>query len=123
MSEVCKANIGKAGKRRRMQVGWVAAISSVALVAAFAVFHVPWQWRTLVFLPAAMAAVGFLQATRNTCIAHASRGTIEHEDFSTSPAPPDELAASRRVAASIRRDAILIGFAAAAISVALAFVL
>jgi hypothetical protein len=122
MTEACKANIGAAGKKRRMQFGWVAAGFSVALVVAFAVFHVPWQWRSVVFLPSAMAATGFLQVMRNTCVAHAARGTIEHEDFSTTPAPPDELAASRRVAATIRRDAVLIGFAAAAVSVALAFV-
>ncbi len=121
MTEACKANIGKAGKRRRMQVGWIAAGLSVACVIAFVVFHVPWQWRSLVFLPSAMAATGFLQAMRNTCIAHAARGTIEHEDFSTTPAPPDELAASRRVASSIRRDAVLIGLASSALSVALAF--
>lgn len=121
MTEVCKANIGAAGKRRRMQFGWIAAGLSVVCVVCFVAFHVPWQWRSLVFLPSAMAATGFLQAMRNTCIAHASRGTIEHEDFSTTPAPPDELAASRRVASSIRRDAVIIGLAASAISVALAF--
>jgi hypothetical protein len=121
MAEVCKANIGKAGKRRRMQVGWVGSIVSVALIVAFAIFHVPWQWRTFVFLPSALAATGFLQAMRNTCVAHAARGTIEHEDFSTTPAPPDELAASRRVAATIRRDAVIVGFATTIVSVALAF--
>jgi hypothetical protein len=122
MAEVCKANIGKAGRKRRMQVGWVAAILSASLVGAFVFFHVPWQWRTLVFLPSAMAAVGFLQATRNTCIAHASKGTIEHEDFSTTPAPADELEASRRVASTIRRDAVMIGFVCAALAVVSAYV-
>ena len=122
MAEVCKANIGKAGRKRRMQVGFVAAILSAALLGAFVFFHVAWQWRTLVFLPSAMAAVGFLQATRNTCIAHASKGTIEHEDFSTTPAPADELEASRRVASTIRRDAVMIGFVCAALAVATAYV-
>ena len=101
MTEVCKANIGKAGRRRRMQVGWVGTGISVALVAAFAIFHVPWQWRSLAFLPSALAATGFLQAMRNTCVAHAARGTIEHEDFRRRPLRPTS---SPRADASRRRS-------------------
>jgi hypothetical protein len=90
-------------------------------MVAFALFHVPWQWRSLVFLPAALSATGFLQARRNTCIAHAARGTFEHEDFSATKAPLEDVAASRKVAIGIRRDAVLVGLAVSALSVALAF--
>jgi hypothetical protein len=40
-----------------------------------------------VFFPAAASAISFLQASRNTCVMRAQEGTIEHDDFSTEPAP------------------------------------
>jgi hypothetical protein len=76
----------------------------------------------LLFLPGATAAVGLLQARRNTCIKRAAEGTFEHDDFSTTQAPDDEVAASRVVAAGIRRDTVLAGLVAAAIGVASAVI-
>jgi hypothetical protein len=122
-AQVCRPNISSAGRRRRRLVGYVAAAVAVAFLAGLAFTHAAWWWRTLVFLPAAMAAVGFLQASRSTCIAHAASGTFEHEDFSKTPAADEDVAASRKMAASIRRDAVLIGLACAAVSVASAFVI
>ncbi len=121
-AQVCKPNISAAGRRRRRLVGYVAAAITVTLLASFVTWHVAWWWRTLVFMPAALAAIGFLQASRGTCVAHAAKGTFEHEDFSTTAAPDDEVAASRRVAALIRRDAMIVGFVCAALGVATAYV-
>ncbi len=105
-----------------MSVGYVATAVGVALGAAGVALHWPWYARAAVFFPAALAAVGFLQATRNTCIARANEGTFEHDDFSTTKAPDDEVAASRKVAATIKRDALVIGIVAAAAFAASAFV-
>jgi hypothetical protein len=121
--EVCKPNISGAGRKRRIVVGWVSLAVSGGLLGAGVVLHWPWYARAVVCLPAAMAAVGFLQATRHTCIARAAEGTFENEDFSTTPAAADEVAASRKVAASIKRDALLIGLASGALAAATAFVL
>jgi len=122
-NEVCKPNISAAGRRRRRVVGWVGVAAGVAALGAGAVLHWPWYVRAgAVFVPAALAAVGFLQATRATCIARASEGTFENEDFSTTAAPPDEVAASRKVAAGIRRDAVLIGLLSAAVAAATALI-
>jgi hypothetical protein len=114
----CTPNISGSGRRRRRNVGYAAAGLAAILAAAFVVAHVEWYVRIVVFVPAAMAAVGFLQASRNTCLAHASKGTIEQEDFSTTKASEEEVAASRLVAAGIRRDSLLIGAAAAMVAVA-----
>lgn len=124
MSEalVCRPNISAAGRRLRNRFGVVATVVAVALFGAFIAAHVGWAWRGLVFLPSAMAAVGFLQARRHTCLKHAAAGSFEHDDLSATPAPEDEVAASRKVAAGIKRDALLIGLAGATLSVASAFV-
>jgi hypothetical protein len=99
-------------------MGVVASGLTVALAIAFIVSHAAWYVRTLVFVPAALSAIGFLQASRNTCVAHARQGTFEHNDFSMTKAPADQVEASRRVASGIMRDALLLGIAAAAVAAA-----
>ncbi len=113
---VCKPNISGAGRRRRRIAGYISAAVTMALFAGLALSHAAWGWRMLVFLPAATAATCVLQARRGTCLAHAAKGTFEHEDFSATKAPEDEVSASRRVAAGIRRDAALVGLACAVVA-------
>ena len=88
------------------------------LLSVLVVLQTPWYLRALVGLPAALAAVAFLQVRRNTCVARAAEGTFERDDFSKTAAPADEVAASRRVAAGILRDAALIGLVGAALAAA-----
>lgn len=105
-----------------MMVGWVGLGLGVLLLALGIVLHWPWYARLVVALPALAAGSGFFQATRNTCIMRANEGTFENDDFSTRPAEADEVAASRKVAAGIRRDMILVGIAAAALAAASAWI-
>jgi hypothetical protein len=116
----CKANISPSGRRRRLRFGNQWLIVSVALLVVLVVMRVPWYSGLLLFIPAALSAVGILQARRNTCIMRAKEGTFEHDDFSATKAPDAEVAASRAVAAQINRDVILIGIAGAAIGVVVA---
>jgi len=111
---VCKPNISAAGRKRRVMFGWIAAAAAVGLAGLAIALHWHWYLRATLFFPAAMAAVGFLQARRNTCVARAMEGTFENDDFTTTKAPDDEVAASRAVAKTIKRDALLIGLASAA---------
>ena len=103
-------------------MGVVATCITLALALGFVVAHTTWYVRTLVFLPAAMAGIGFLQASRSTCVAHARQGTIEHEDFSMTDAPADQVEVSRRVASGILRDSLLVGLAAALLAIATALI-
>ncbi|HET6284672.1 MAG TPA: hypothetical protein VFH73_27190 [Polyangia bacterium] len=95
---------------------------AVLMVAAFAALGVAWYWRGLVFFPATLAAFGFLQAHRNTCVRRATEGTFEHQDLSKTTAAADEVAASRRVAAGINRDAVLLGVVSAVVAMAVTMV-
>lgn len=67
-------NIGRVEIARRMQVGWVGAIVTIAVCIVLPVAHVPAVWRLLLFLPAALAASGFLQAYMHFCAGFGSRG-------------------------------------------------
>jgi hypothetical protein len=117
---VCKANISPAGRRKRTRFGTLWLVVSVAAFVLLVVLRAPPYVGLLMFIPASLSAVGLLQARRNTCIMRAQEGTFENEDFSTVKAADDEVAASRKVAARINRDVILIGIAGAAIAVAVA---
>lgn len=119
--QVCKPNFSGPGRVRRLRFGWVMALAAVAMFVAFVLAHSSWYIRLAVFVPSAMAAVSLLQVTRNTCVAHAAKGTFEHDDFSTTKQSDDDAAASRRVAATIYRDALLVGVATACVAVASAF--
>ena len=114
---VCRPNISAAGVRRRMRFGAVSAALTVLLAVSMIIARVRWFWCLAVFVPAALAGVGFLQAGRKTCVARAAEGTFEHEDFSKTPAPEDDVLRSREVATRINRDSILIGLAAVALTV------
>jgi hypothetical protein len=119
---ICKPNISASGRRRRSIFGIANVALGVALLAALIVLKWPFYLRATVFVPAAMAAIGFLQAMRNTCVARAKEGTFENDDFSTVRASDDDVAASRKVAAGIMRDALLIGLACALLAAASALV-
>ena len=114
----CTPNISPAGIRRRRRLGAQLAGISVAAAGAGMILQAPWIARAAVFFPAAASAIGYLQAGRNTCVLRAREGTLEHDDFTTEPAPAADVAASRRVATGIYRDAVLIGLGAAAIAAA-----
>ncbi len=79
----------------------MATVVSLGLLALFIARGSAWYLRALVFLPAGLAAVSLLQVRRNTCVARAAEGMFEHDDFSRTPAPADDVAASRRVASGI----------------------
>jgi uncharacterized protein YfiM (DUF2279 family) len=113
----CKPNISAAGRRRRTRFGNQGLVASVVLLVVLVIFRVRWYWGLTMFFPAALSAVGHLQASRHTCVMRAKEGTFEHEDFSTTKAPDEEVVASRAVAAGINRDTVLIGLAGAAIGV------
>lgn len=123
MSEgaVCKPNISARGRRLRRRIGYVAIGLALGVAALTIGLHAPWFLRALVFIPAAGAAVTLLQVRRNTCVARAKEGTFEHDDMSKTAAAEDEVAASRRVAATIQRDGLLIGAASAAVAAATVF--
>jgi hypothetical protein len=112
----CRPNISPAGVRLRQRFGAIGAAVAALVAGGLVVTHARWPWSFGVFLPAALAGVGFLQASRKTCVARAKEGTFEHDDFSKTPAAPEDAQRSRRVAAGINRDSALIGLAAVALT-------
>lgn len=112
----CRPNISGPGRRRRTAVAVGLGVVALGLWVGLMVAGASWPWRLLVGLPAGVAVLSGLQVRRNTCVAHAAAGTFEHEDFSTTKVEAEFAAASRRVAATITRDGVLVGVAVAVLA-------
>ena len=69
-------NIGPAEIRARRMAGWMGLGATILLWILFFVFRVPAAWRLLLFFPAMMSAVGFLQAAMHFCAAFGMRGVF-----------------------------------------------
>jgi hypothetical protein len=72
----CKPNFSGAGRRRRLRVGVLFAVLSVALAATFIVLHVSWYLRLSLFIPVAATTITLLQVSRNARVAHDAKGTL-----------------------------------------------
>jgi len=71
-------NIGRAEVRQRWVVGWIGLAATVAAWIACSVFEVAPVWRIALFIPASIAATGFLQAAWHFC---ATFGVLGRSNF------------------------------------------
>lgn len=69
-------NIGPAERRARRMVGWIGLVTTILLWAIFVLARTPQLWRLLVFLPASMAAAGFLQSALHFCAGFGMKGVF-----------------------------------------------
>jgi glucan phosphoethanolaminetransferase (alkaline phosphatase superfamily) len=69
-------NIGQAEIRSRRQAGWIGLVVTILLWIAFLILRVPATWRLMLFIPAAIAAAGFLQTAMHFCAAFGIMGVI-----------------------------------------------
>ena len=67
-------NIGPAEIARRRQAGWVGVVASIVFLLLFILLHIPPIFRLIIFLPASLAATGFLQAYLHFCAGFGSKG-------------------------------------------------
>lgn len=60
-------NIGTQEIKRRKQVGWIGLIATVVLWALFIRLDLTSVWQLILFFPAMMSAIGFMQAYMHFC--------------------------------------------------------
>jgi hypothetical protein len=61
-------NIGPAEIRARRSTGILGLATTIIFLVIFLLFNIPPVWRLIIFIPAAGAAVGFLQAQLHFCV-------------------------------------------------------
>jgi hypothetical protein len=109
-------NIGTAEIRKRMLAGWLGLALTAAFGLAGWLLRLPSAWRLLVFFPAAMSALGFLQARMHFCAAFGILGVFQ---LGSKDGPTDTVEQAeyrrkdRRKAIQIVLFSFLIGTAAA----------
>lgn len=74
-TRVC-ANIGPKERALRVRIGFIGAGLTLLAIGGLLETHSPWWARLLVALPAFVGAMGFFQATAQTCVAFARKGII-----------------------------------------------
>ncbi len=118
-SGVC--NIGAAEITRRRRSGHVGTIAAIVLFGVLVALGVPPAWRLLVALPAAIGAVGYLQARRHFCAGFAMQGVFNLGELGQEALVVDPAAARRDRSAAYRlfAEAALIGLLVGILAVVL----
>lgn len=117
-------NIGPAEIRARRQSGHVGLAVTIGVLAALLIFRVDPVWRLLLFVPAAGAASGYLQAAMRFCANYGWRGVFnfgEQIRDTTGVTDAAAAAADRRTALRIALMSATIGLVVAVGAVLLPF--
>ena len=67
-------NIGHTEVKKRRILGWIGLAATVALWGTFIILKPPAPWRLVLFVPAMLAALGFLQAAWRVCVMYGLSG-------------------------------------------------
>ena len=81
-------NIGRAEIRQRKLLGWIGLAVTVGAWIACSVYEVSPAWRLALFVPASIAATGFLQAAWHFC---ATFGVLGVSNFGSSVGKTDRI--------------------------------
>jgi aminopeptidase-like protein len=71
---VCNLSDGEA--RQRNIAGWVGLILTIILEAYFIYAQLPLTYRLVIFLPATIGAIGFLQGVMHFCVSFGMNGVF-----------------------------------------------
>jgi hypothetical protein len=69
-------NIGPAEIKARIRAGWLGLIATLLMWIGCILFNIPAPWKMILFFPATMSAVGFLQAAMHFCAAFGVLGVF-----------------------------------------------
>jgi hypothetical protein len=102
------ANIGGREINKRLIFGIASLVATAILVVALFTIDAPRPYRLLVFLPAWLAGLGFLQAREKTCIALAGRGVCNLGNGESEITDISERERLRKKSREITRRALVI---------------
>ena len=112
-------NIGRAEIRQRLAIGWVAFVATSVLWATLLLLRFVPPWRWVLFFPASLSAIGFLQTAWHFCAKFGLRGVF---NFGPNVGPTDTVEQAefrrqdRRTAVKIIGLSMLVGIVVAAVA-------
>ena len=103
-------NIGKGEVRRRQLVALVGAIISAITLIGFVSAQTPANFRLGIFLPFAVAAIGYVQSRRRFCLAYGFIGTFNFGKLGEISRVSEKasLAADRKTALTILSQSLML---------------
>jgi hypothetical protein len=112
-------NIGPKEIARRRNLGWIALLISIVVLALLIWSGINSWWRLLLFFPVTLSASGFLQAYFHFCSGYARRGMFNFGPPGQHQAVSDEAskAKDKKKGNQITHYAVIIGVAVAVIAV------
>jgi hypothetical protein len=117
--EACDMNLGPRERQRRLVGGYLGLGVTVVAVVLLWVLHARRGWRLVLFVPVALAAIGFIQYRARTCVHLAVRGLRNLDEG-------DEKITDFTVRLALRRRGermLLLGAVVAAVVTVLAYVI
>ncbi|MBD3380729.1 MAG: hypothetical protein GF404_00890 [candidate division Zixibacteria bacterium] len=72
-------NIGPKESRRRMFFGLLVFAVTIVILGVMMATDISRWWRLALFIPFSMAALGFIQSTRKTCVVLATQGACNFD--------------------------------------------
>ncbi len=73
-------NIGKAEIRSRKQSGWVFGVLTFVIATVMVFYNMPLKWRLVLFFPATLSALYFIQAYSHFCVGFGMGGVFNFGD-------------------------------------------
>jgi hypothetical protein len=106
-TQSCIPNIGPRERRRRLVMGVVVGGLTVALAVWLVSAGAPRVWRLLVFVPAWIAALDFLQVRAKTCVLLAAKGVRNMDAGNEAIGEAAELTAVRAQARAVHVQSLV----------------
>jgi hypothetical protein len=110
-------NIGPAEVKKRRALGWIGLVATILLWATFVVLKTAASWRLFLFVPALLAALGFIQSAWHFCVKYGFEGAFKfgrNVGRSDSPEQAEFRSKDRRTAIVILALSALAGIVTAA---------
>lgn len=112
-------NIGRSEIGRRELLGWIGLFATVMVYSLLVFLDIPRIWRLVIFFPATLAALGFLQARMHFCAYFGMHGVFNFESVGNldTVAEAEFRARDRKKAWQIIAYSVIIGIITALASV------
>lgn len=104
-------NIGKKERSRRSRKGWIYFFLTIVTFVALVLSDLPRVYRLLVYLPATLSALGFLQSKFSFCVYYGLKGEYHFDNNEKRVTDNEDLSADRRASLNILIVSLSIGFA------------